>query len=105
MNELVITCTVSGLNYVIIRTADIYGPGMGSSCPMLPRIVVAAIYKFIGENMMLLWSKSLEMNVVHIRDVCVAAWLLSSKGESGDVYNLADKGSTTQGSLCEVFVS
>ena len=75
---------------------------MSSSCPMLPRIVVAAIYKYIGESMMLLWSKSLEMNVVHIRDVCRAVWLLTEKGQSGDVYNLADKGSTTQGSLCEV---
>ena len=75
---------------------------MSSSCPMLPRIVVAAIYKYIGESMMVLWSKSLEMNVVHIRDVCRATWLLAEKGDSGDVYNLADKGSTTQGSLCEV---
>ncbi|KAI6653625.1 hypothetical protein LOD99_3520 [Oopsacas minuta] len=93
---------IEGLNYIIIRTADIYGPGMNNSSPMLPRIVVGAIYKYIGESMMLLWSKSLEMNVVHITDVCRATWLLTSKGESGDVYNLADKGSTTQGSLCEV---
>ena len=91
-----------GLNYVIIRPADIYGPGMSSSCPMMPRIAVAAIYKYLGESMQLLWSKGLAMNVVHIKDVCRAVWLLTEKGESGNVFNLADKGSTTQGSLCEV---
>ena len=77
---------------------------MSASCPMLPRIVVAAIYKYLGETMKLLWSKSLEMNVVHIKDVCRAAWLLTTSGNSGDVYNLADKGFTTQGALCEVIL-
>lgn len=77
---------------------------MSSSCPMLPRIVVAAIYKYLGESMKLLWSKGLEMNLVHITDVCRAAWLLTTSGNSGDVYNLADKGCTTQGALCEVIL-
>lgn len=31
---------------------------------------------------------------VHVRDVARALWLLCSEGESGGVYNLADKGDT-----------
>lgn len=35
------------------------------------------------------------MNTVHVTDVCRALWHLREAGNSGDVYNLADKGRTS----------
>lgn len=75
---------------------------MGMSCPLTPRIVISGIYKNLGETMQLLWNKDLSMCTVHIRDLCSALWLLTSSGTNGEVYNLADKGETTQGKICEV---
>lgn len=44
----------------------------------------------------LLWTKDLRMNTVHVRDVCRALWHLKDHGESGQVFNLADKTNTSE---------
>lgn len=46
--------------------------------------------------MKLLWTKDLRMNTVHVRDVVRALWHLRDAGPPGEVYNLADKGETSE---------
>ena len=36
------------------------------------------------------------MSTVHVTDVCRAVWHLTSNGNSGDVFNLADKNKTSK---------
>ena len=37
------------------------------------------------------------MNTVHVRDVVRGLWHLKSTGEIGQVYNMVDKGNTSEG--------
>ena len=46
--------------------------------------------------MKLLWTKDLKMNTVHVRDVLKALWHLKDAGQSGQIFNLADKGNTSE---------
>jgi nucleoside-diphosphate-sugar epimerase len=46
--------------------------------------------------MKLLWTKDLKMNTVHVRDVVRALWHLKDAGPPGEVYNLVDKGETSE---------
>ncbi len=46
--------------------------------------------------MKMLWSGDLKINTVHVADVVRALWHLTDHGESGAVYNLADKSDTDQ---------
>ena len=41
------------------------------------------------------------MSTVHVIDVCRALWHLASHGDSGDVFNLADKSETSKDSFME----
>ncbi len=59
-----------------------------------PRIITAAVYKHLGETMEFLWDKELKMHTVHVEDVCAALWHLTSNGENGEIFNLADTGDT-----------
>lgn len=96
---------LDGLNFVIVRPAIIYG--VADRQGLTPRLIIGAVYKQMGEKMKLLWTKDLKMSTVHVTDVCRALWHLTSHGKSGDVFNLADKSNTTQGSIsnfvCEIF--
>jgi hypothetical protein len=87
----------NGLNYVIVRPSIVYGTG--DIVGLTPRLVIGSIYKISGKTMKILWSKSMKMNTVHVDDVCRALWHLTTHGNSGDVYNLSDKGDTDQGKL------
>ena len=44
----------------------------------------------------LLWTKDLKMNTVHVSDVCRALWHVKDHDNNGDVFNLADKGNTSE---------
>lgn len=96
---------LNGLNFVIVRPAIIYG--VADRQGLTPRLIIGAVYKQIEEKMKLLWTKDLKMSTVHVTDVCRALWHLTSHGSSGDVFNLADKSNSTQGSItnlvCEIF--
>lgn len=86
---------ISGLNYVILRPAIIYG--VGDMTGLTPRLVIAAVYKQLKEEMKFLWTKDLRINTVHVIDVVRAMiQLAEAKPKSGTVYNLADKGDTDQ---------
>ena len=96
---------IEGLNYIILRPSIIYG--VGDVDGLTPRLIIGAVYKQLGEKMKLLWSKDLQMNTVHVKDVARAIWFLFEKGESGEIYNLSDKSESTQGSIsdlvCQIF--
>jgi nucleoside-diphosphate-sugar epimerase len=88
---------ISGLNYVIVRPAVVYGPGDRTG--IAPRIICGAIYKHLHKNMKLLWTGDLKINTVHVNDVVRALFHLCTHGNSGAVYNLADKNDTDQGKI------
>lgn len=88
---------ISGLNLIIVRPAIVYGPGDLNG--IMPRLVIGAVYKALGEKMEFLWDKDLNINTVHVRDVVRALWHLCEKGAAGSVYNLADEGKTDQGQI------
>lgn len=91
---------IKGLRYTVLRTAIVYG--LGDRQGITPRLLVAAIYKYTQEKMKLLWTKDLHMNTVHVDDVCAAIWHLFTHGQSGQIYHLSDKGSTTQGKISQL---
>jgi len=86
-----------GLKVVIVRPAIVYGPG--DILGLTPRIICAAVYKHLGETMEFLWDKDLRMNTVHVEDVCAALWHLTTHGNSGEIFNLADSNETDQGTV------
>lgn len=57
----------------------------------MPRLIVGAVYKHLGEKMELLWTEKLRLNTVHVEDVAAALWLLAECGAPGEVYNLVDE--------------
>jgi nucleoside-diphosphate-sugar epimerase len=86
--------SIPNLNYVILRPAIVYGPGDISG--ITPRIICGAVYKHIGEDMKFLWDKEMKVNTVHVNDVCRALWHLTSHGDKGAIFNLADENDTDQ---------
>jgi len=88
---------INGLNLVIVRPAIVYGPGDISG--VTPRLITGAVYKELKETMEFLWDKDLKINTVHVYDVAAALWFLTSSGNAGEIYNLADENDTTQGSV------
>ncbi|EDV29666.1 uncharacterized protein TRIADDRAFT_20168, partial [Trichoplax adhaerens] len=91
--------SISGLNYAILRPAIIYG--LGDRQSLTPRLIIGAVYKELDEKMKLLWGRDLRLNTVHVHDVCRAIWHVCIHGKKGEVYNLADKGDTTQGFISQ----
>lgn len=89
--------TIKGLNYAIVRPAVVYGPG--DKTGIAPRIICGAIYKHLNKNMKLLWNANLRLNTVHVHDVVRALFHLCTHGDSGAIYNLADKNDTDQGKI------
>ena len=83
---------------VILRPACIYGPGDVTG--IAPRIICAAVYKYMSKKMEFLWSEKLRLNTVHVRDV-VKAMMHCAKADlpAGSVFNLCDKNDTTQGKI------
>jgi nucleoside-diphosphate-sugar epimerase len=66
----------------------------------VPRLVIGAVYKHLGEMMKLLWGKDLKMNTIHVTDLCRAIWHLALRDDTlSQIYNVVDKGDTTQGMI------
>ncbi|PVD36434.1 hypothetical protein C0Q70_03418 [Pomacea canaliculata] len=91
---------ISGLNYAVIRPAIVYGPGDRQG--ITPRLLIGAIYRYTKEKMKMLWTKDLHMNTVHVEDVCAAVWHVFTHAKPGQLFNLVDKGDTTQGKISEL---
>jgi nucleoside-diphosphate-sugar epimerase len=66
----------------------------------VPRLVIGAVYKHLGEMMKLLWGKDLKMNTIHVTDLCRAIWHLALRDDTlSQIYNVVDRGDTTQGMI------
>jgi len=91
---------IPGLNLIIVRPAVVYGPGDVTG--LMPRIIIAAVYKSLNEKMEFLWDKDLKYNTVHVHDVSRALFHLAEHGNPGTIYNLADQSDTCQGSICSI---
>jgi nucleoside-diphosphate-sugar epimerase len=89
--------SIQGLDYVVVRPAVVYGPGDRTG--VAPRVICGAIYKHLGKPMKLLWTGDLKIHTVHVHDVVRALFHLCNHGQSGSVYNLADKNDTDQGKI------
>lgn len=103
----------------MLRPSVVYGPG--DKTGLTPRLVCCACTKHKGEGIKFLWTPNLAINTVHVRDLCNAIWLCclkvhidslfvfivqitrftpcTLKGKSGAIYNVSDRGHTTQGTL------
>ncbi|ETV93579.1 hypothetical protein H310_12575 [Aphanomyces invadans] len=88
---------LGGLNVVFVRPVTVYGPGDVGG--LMPRLVCAASYTQLGETMKLLWDAEMRVNTVHVRDVCKALWHVAIAGTPSEVYNVADKSDTSQGTI------
>jgi nucleoside-diphosphate-sugar epimerase len=86
-----------GLNYIILRPAVVYGTG--DVLGLTPRLIVGSVYKESGETLKSLYTKDLKVNTVHVKDVVKAIWFFTSHGDSGSIWNLADKNDTDQGKI------
>ncbi|ALC47894.1 CG5854 [Drosophila busckii] len=94
---------VNNLNYTVVRLPIVYG--IGDKRYLMPRIIIAAIYKYLGETMKLLWNDAMRLNTVHVDDVCAAIWQLAqSPKTAGQVYNIVDDSASTQGSISDMLV-
>lgn len=90
---------IPDLRYTVVRPAITYG--LGDKAGLMPRLMVAAIYKRLGETMKLLWSSDLKLSTVHVNDICRAIWFLCRRDDTvGQIYNVADDAQSTQGSIC-----
>ncbi|KAI8366114.1 uncharacterized protein BYT42DRAFT_505161 [Radiomyces spectabilis] len=93
-----------GLNLVVLRSAFVYGPG--TYLGLTPRLIMGRIYKYLNEEMKLLWSGDLKMNTVHIDDVVKACWYTARwyiknkkyqvEPKEAITFNLVDKQDTDQ---------
>ncbi|KAH3716248.1 hypothetical protein DPMN_058967 [Dreissena polymorpha] len=91
---------LTSLKYAVLRPAIVYGPG--DSHGLTPRLMIGAIYKYIKQKMKMLWTKQLHMNTVHVEDLCRAVWHVLQQQQSGNVYNVVDRGDTTQGLVSDL---
>lgn len=57
---------------MILRPAIVYGAGDWSG--LTPRVVCAVAYSALKEKMSFLWTDSLQINTVHVDDVCEVAF-------------------------------
>ncbi|XP_030370582.1 uncharacterized protein LOC115621162 [Scaptodrosophila lebanonensis] len=89
---------INDLSYTVVRLPVVYG--VGDKRYLMPRIIIAAIYKYLGETMKLLWNDAMRLNTVHVNDVCAAIWQLSQSPKAdGQVFNITDDSESTQGSI------
>ncbi|XP_063909515.1 uncharacterized protein LOC135127114 [Zophobas morio] len=92
---------IPDLKYTVLRLATVYG--LGDRMGLTPRIIVASIYKHLGETMKLLWNSDLKINTIHVVDVCRAIWFTCTRDDTlGQIYNVVDDGDSSQGSLCTI---
>uniref|UniRef100_T1HA61 Epimerase domain-containing protein n=1 Tax=Rhodnius prolixus TaxID=13249 RepID=T1HA61_RHOPR len=100
---------IENLNFTIIRPATVYGLGDKTALGIKltsARLLIAGVYKHLGEEMKLLWNKDLAMNTVHVRDLCRAIWHVTTLEEArNQIYNVVDDSRSTQGSITDAIAS
>ncbi|XP_058171400.1 uncharacterized protein LOC131286463 isoform X1 [Anopheles ziemanni] len=97
---------LAGMNelpYTILRIPICYG--VGDRKGLTPRIIIAGIYKHLGETMKLLWTGSMKMSLVHVDDVCGSIWeLLQTDRTIHETINVCDDSDATQALISELLV-
>ncbi|XP_037953156.1 uncharacterized protein LOC119683520 [Teleopsis dalmanni] len=94
--------TLDDLSYTVVRLPVVYG--LGDKRYLMPRIIIAAIYKYLNETMKLLWNDAMRFNTVHVDDVCAAIWALAQSSQAaGETYNIVDDSASTQGTISDLF--
>ncbi|OBT50334.1 hypothetical protein VE04_08931 [Pseudogymnoascus sp. 24MN13] len=100
---------IEGLNLIIMRLAFAYGKY--DSKFVSKGLVLARVYKHLGEELKWLWTKDLKVNTVHVDDVTRALWAAcewQAKGKAGwdastmgavPTFNIVDHTNTNQGQL------
>ncbi|KAL3276446.1 hypothetical protein HHI36_011827 [Cryptolaemus montrouzieri] len=92
---------IPDLKFTVLRLPIVYGSS-DKGC-IMQRIMVAAIYKELGETMKLLWNANIKLNTVHVEDVCRAIWFVLNRDDTcGQIYNVVDDAGSTQGSISEL---
>ncbi|MCJ1226092.1 hypothetical protein MMC12_002741 [Toensbergia leucococca] len=101
-----------GLRYVVLRLAHVYGE---YDVGFLARgLCLARVYEKLDSEMKWLWTKDLRVNTVHVHDVCEIAWrsakwcaspASTTETGAGRVFNVVDRGDTSQGTLATLFSS
>uniref|UniRef100_A0A1A9W5Q6 NAD-dependent epimerase/dehydratase domain-containing protein n=1 Tax=Glossina brevipalpis TaxID=37001 RepID=A0A1A9W5Q6_9MUSC len=93
--------TIEDLSFTVVRLPVVYG--LGDKRYLMPRILIAAIYKYLNETMKLLWNDSMRLATVHVDDVCAAIWQLALNPKAHrQIYNIVDDGESTQGSISDI---
>ena len=90
---------IEGLNLLIFRVANVYGPYTRKFLATL--LCMARVYQFRNEEMKWLWKEDLRTNTVHILDVVRALWVgaewyvnTPQPSQSPPVFNIVDHGNT-----------
>ncbi|XP_044756357.1 uncharacterized protein LOC123314945 [Coccinella septempunctata] len=92
---------VPDLRFTVLRLPIVYGSSDRGS--IVQRIMVAGIYRKLGETMKLLWNSGIKLNTVHVEDVCRAIWFVLNRDDTiGEIYNVVDTANSTQGSISEL---
>ena len=94
---------VEGLNMIILRIANVYGPYCHGF--MSTGLCVARVYQEMGKEMKWLWDKNLMTNTVHINDLARACWTAATwykdtgqaaKGDGPRIFNIVDHNRTSK---------
>lgn len=103
---------ISGLNLVVLRLPNVYGPYGGRW--LSTQLALARVYQSREpkETMKWLWSGDLRCNTLHVEDAARALWDAAVWRSANDripnvtadriVFNVVDKGQTTQGTVAEI---
>ncbi|KAF2154659.1 NAD(P)-binding protein [Myriangium duriaei CBS 260.36] len=109
---------IPGLNLVILRLANVYGPYVGRW--LGTQLALARVYQDLEKELKYLWSADLRTNTVHVDDTVRACWAAvewrasggrpttssssAPKGPGGEaaVFNVVDSGKTSQGTMAGI---
>ena len=92
-----------GLNLVILRFANVYGPYTKGF--LSTGLCMARVYQELGKEMKWLWDKNLMTNTVHVEDAARALWTAATwyvdsgqKPKLGSplLFNIVDHGRTCE---------
>ncbi|EWC45536.1 hypothetical protein DRE_05394 [Drechslerella stenobrocha 248] len=102
---------IEGLNLVILRLANAYGPY--SSRTISTATCYGRVYEYLQEEMDIMWTKDLQVNTVHASDANRAIWHAAEWYVGGranwdeawgktPLFNVVDDGNTDQGLIASV---
>ncbi|XP_037814526.1 uncharacterized protein LOC119605470 [Lucilia sericata] len=92
---------MENFDYTVVRLPVVYG--FGDKRYLMPRIIIAAIYKHLNETMKLLWNDAMRISTVHVDDVSAAVWdLATSPKAKRETYNIVDDAESTQGTISDI---